>query len=183
MAGTSIPSVPDAPVVTQSGGTPTAALARWPPATGKVTDYAIEYSRNDGAWTTWAHTASPQADTAITGLTLGDTIKVRVKSVNANGTSAASAESNTLTLQTLLDKTLAAWRAYALRQLKSTAPYAIKVRRSSDNSTQDIGVTGGLLNTAALLSFCGAGDGFVDTWYDQSGNGRNLTQATTTAQA
>jgi hypothetical protein len=33
-----------------------------------------------------------------------------------------------------------------------------------------------------LLFFCGISSGFVVTWYDQSGNGRNLTQATQSAQ-
>ena len=32
------------------------------------------------------------------------------------------------------------------------------------------------------MTFCGVGDGFVSTWYDQSGNANNATQATTTAQ-
>lgn len=46
--------------------------------------------------------------------------------------------------------------------------YCIKVRRSSDNTTQDIGFTsGGALDTSALLSFCGGGNGFIHTWYDQ----------------
>jgi hypothetical protein len=36
----------------------------------------------------------------------------------------------------------------------------------------------GELDAEALLSFVGNGNGFVRTWYDQSGNGRNATQAT-----
>jgi hypothetical protein len=34
----------------------------------------------------------------------------------------------------------------------------------------------------AVLAFVGAGDGFVTTWYDQSGNGRNAAQTTAGAQ-
>ena len=34
----------------------------------------------------------------------------------------------------------------------------------------------------ALLSFVGSGNGFVTTWYDQSGNGRNATQTDPTLQ-
>jgi hypothetical protein len=68
---------------------------------------------------------------------------------------------------------------YSLRKLKSTATNAIKVRRSSDNTTQDIGFDNwGNLDVAALLTFVGAGSGYIDTWYDQSGSGKNLTQAT-----
>lgn len=74
--------------------------------------------------------------------------------------------------------------AYSLRRLSSTyAGPAIQVRRSSDNSTQDIGFTaGGDLNQAALLAFVGTANGFVSIWYDQSGNGRNLTASATNRQ-
>jgi|GEM_PF-1159292 len=70
--------------------------------------------------------------------------------------------------------------AYAMRLLSSSyAGKALKVRRSSDNSTQDIGFTaGGELDSVSLKTFVGAGSGYVITWYDQSGNGLNLTQAT-----
>lgn len=74
--------------------------------------------------------------------------------------------------------------AYSLRLLSSTySGSAIRVRRSSDNNEQDIGFNeNGVLNTATLLSFCGAGNGFVTTWYDQSGNERNATQTSATNQ-
>jgi hypothetical protein len=55
----------------------------------------------------------------------------------------------------------------------------IRVRRSSDNTEQDIGYdSNNVLDTASLLTFCGAGNGFVTTWYDQSGNANNATQTT-----
>jgi hypothetical protein len=75
-----------------------------------------------------------------------------------------------------------AWGLYQLRTAYSGP--LLKVRRSSDDTTQDIGFDSGTgaLDTAALLAFCGAGDGFVDTAYDQTGNGRNFTQATTANQ-
>ncbi len=60
----------------------------------------------------------------------------------------------------------------------------IRVRRSSDNAESDIHAVltadsagNRWLDTAALLAFVGAGNGFVTTWYDQSGNGRNAVQA------
>jgi hypothetical protein len=73
--------------------------------------------------------------------------------------------------------------AYSLRRLSSsyTGP-CIRVRRSSDNAEQDIGFVGRVLDTAALLSFVGAGDGFVTTWYEQKFNTNHPVQATTTAQ-
>lgn len=59
----------------------------------------------------------------------------------------------------------------------------IRVRRSSDNAESDFGYQAdGTVSSAAIASFCGAGDGFLTTIYDQSGNGRNLTQTSTTIQ-
>jgi hypothetical protein len=74
--------------------------------------------------------------------------------------------------------------AYSLRLLNSTySGAAIQVRRSSDNTVLDIGFDiNGNLNTGALLAFCGASDGFVTEWYDQSGNGRNASQGTALSQ-
>jgi hypothetical protein len=69
--------------------------------------------------------------------------------------------------------------AYSLRKLDNNyTGWAIRVRRSSDNAETNIGFVNNVLDTATLLSFVGAGDGFVTTWYDQSGNGRNATQTT-----
>jgi hypothetical protein len=73
--------------------------------------------------------------------------------------------------------------AFSLRQLKSTATKAIQVRRSSDNAVLDIGFTaGGDLDQAALLAFTGGSDGYVTTWYDQTGNGHDALQATIAKQ-
>jgi len=72
---------------------------------------------------------------------------------------------------------------YSVRKLKSSySGYCMKVRRSSDNTTQDIGFVNNLLDTSSLLSFVGANDGFVDTWYDQSGNNENATAVSTSKQ-
>lgn len=79
----------------------------------------------------------------------------------------------------LLDVYGSARAAYSTRLLRTAyAGSCMRVRRSSDNTQQDIGFTGGVLDEASLLSFTGGGSGFVVTWYDQSGNGNNATQAT-----
>lgn len=60
-----------------------------------------------------------------------------------------------------------------------------RVRRSSDNAEQDIGVVAetGIVNVAALTAFVGAGDGFVVTEYNQvEGGGLNATEPTASAQ-
>lgn len=77
----------------------------------------------------------------------------------------------------LLDVYTNAAVAYSLRKLRTAyTGNAIRVRRSSDNTEQNIGFVSNVLDTASLLTFCGAGSGFVTTWYDQSGNGVNATQ-------
>jgi hypothetical protein len=70
--------------------------------------------------------------------------------------------------------------AYGLRKLyNSWLDPAIRVRRSSDDAQIDIRFDrNGNLDLAALLTFVGSGNGFVTTWYDQSGNAQNATQAT-----
>ena len=83
----------------------------------------------------------------------------------------------------LLDLYPNASGAYSLRKLRSAyAGNCIRVRRSSDNAEQDFGFSSNVLNTASLLSFCGAGNGFIVTWYDQSGNSRDVTQTTAADQ-
>jgi hypothetical protein len=83
----------------------------------------------------------------------------------------------------LLDDYPNAAAAYSLRKLKADyTGAAIKVRRSSDNTEQDIGFVDNELDTASLLSFVGAGNGFVTTWYDQSG-GNDAVETTASGQA
>jgi hypothetical protein len=83
----------------------------------------------------------------------------------------------------LLDIYPGASAAYSVRRLSSTySGNAIRVRRSSDNTEQDIGFSSGNLDTSALTSFCSGTNGFVTTWYDQSGNSKNATQTTAANQ-
>lgn len=83
----------------------------------------------------------------------------------------------------LLDTYTGAAAAYSLRLLRTAyTGSAIRVRRSSDNTEQDIGFSNNELDTTSLASFCSGTDGFVTTWYDQSGNGRNTTQTTAANQ-
>gem|GEM_PF-2514777 len=74
--------------------------------------------------------------------------------------------------------------AYSLRRLSNCyTGAAIKVRRSSDNSTQDISFTNlGDLDTIALKSFVGTSTAYVNTWYDQSSFGMDVTQNTNMMQ-
>ena len=84
----------------------------------------------------------------------------------------------------LLDTYPNAAAAYSVRKLRAAyTGNAIRVRRSSDNTESDIGFTAlGNLDTTALTTFCSGTNGFVTTWYDQSGNANNATQTTAANQ-
>jgi len=87
---------------------------------------------------------------------------------------------------TLLDTYTGSAAAYSLRRIGPSGYFgpAIRVRRDSDNTLRDIGFTSdGQLDTVGLLDFVGVtGSGFVNTWYDQSGNSRDASQVTTGSQ-
>ena len=85
--------------------------------------------------------------------------------------------------QLLLDLYPDAAVAYSLRYLSNAyiGSPVVRVRRSSDNAELDFipsEITDGTLTT-----FTGAGNGFVTTWYDQSGNGSNATQVVSSGVA
>lgn len=71
---------------------------------------------------------------------------------------------------------------YSLRKLSGYSGSAIRVRRSSDNSEQDIGFIGSVLDTTSLLSFVGSNNGYVTKWYEQTGLGNDLFNTSTTEQ-
>jgi len=79
-------------------------------------------------------------------------------------------------LDTLSTGLVGAW-SVARRLLANYNNAWLRVRRSSDNAELDC------TTVASILAFCGAGNGFVVTVYDQTGNGRDLTQSTACNQA
>lgn len=93
--------------------------------------------------------------------------------------------------------------AFSTRKLKATySGFALRVRKSTDNSEVNVafdtnnqvsngsavtyvvaGTSGQAVGaTTTLGSYIGTAQLYVTTWYDQSGNGRNATQTTATAQ-
>jgi hypothetical protein len=83
----------------------------------------------------------------------------------------------------LIDLYPNSFTACSVRKLSSTyVGPAMRVRRSSDNTEQDIGFLNNELDTASLLTFCGVGNGFVKIWYDQSGTANHAIQTSTAAQ-
>ena len=76
-----------------------------------------------------------------------------------------------------------AYAAFSLQKLSASySGSAIRVRRSSDNAEQDIGFTNNNLDSSSLLTFVGAGDGFVTTVYNQINVAYNFTQPTANSQ-
>ena len=71
----------------------------------------------------------------------------------------------------------------AKRLLSSYNGPLIRVRRSSDSTESDIGYdAAGNLDTAALLAFCGAGDGCIRKVYGQLGTEGDIGQSTAAIQ-
>lgn len=72
--------------------------------------------------------------------------------------------------------------AYSLRRLRAAyfSPM-VRLRRASDNAEMDFGAGLQWLDYGAVTAWAG-GDAFATTFYDQSGNGRNLVQATAANQ-
>lgn len=71
--------------------------------------------------------------------------------------------------------------AYSLRSLTGGDPNVVRVRRGSDNTERDFAAS--QIESGEMTNWVGAGnDGFVQTWYDQSGNGEDLVQISDTQE-
>lgn len=75
----------------------------------------------------------------------------------------------------LLDQYPGAAAAYSLRELSDAwaGQPVVKVYRASDGATQDMNASE--ITNGTLATFLVTSDGFVNTWYDQSGNGFDAT--------
>ncbi len=149
---------------------------------GATYNYTITSSGGAGSVTgSGTISADPQSVSGVnvSGLPFG-TLTVSVTITNATGTGNAKTGTVAGSWTAPLDALPSSASAFSVRRLLTsyTGPL-VQVRRSSDNVTQDIGVTfAGNLNTTALTTFCGANSCFVSKWYDQSGNARDVVQAT-----
>jgi hypothetical protein len=83
-----------------------------------------------------------------------------------------------------LDIYTGAAAAYSTRKLRTAyTGNCIRVIRSNDNTEQDIGFdASGVIDTNAIKNFAGNSRADVVTWYDQSGNGINMSQSTAANQ-
>lgn len=83
-----------------------------------------------------------------------------------------------------LDGLAAPILAYSTRRLLAAwQGNCLQLRRSSDDAISDFGFTApGTLDIDAITTWLGGATGYVTAWYDQTGDGRHLTQATTAKQ-
>lgn len=91
-------------------------------------------------------------------------------------------KSPTSTYSYLLNDYTGAYFAFSFRKLSSNYDTCIRVRRSSDNTEQDIFFINNYIDTASLKTFVGNNNGFIVRWYDQTGNLRNAINTTTSNQ-
>jgi len=142
-------------------------------------------------------TLSGAAITASVGLAEGASQVALVRESSGTGTSARAVEyavtltgaaatatpTPTPTPGTYLPASAALAGAYGLSRIVSTyTGPALRVRRASDAGELDIGFSGQGLDTAAATAFMGTSTLGVVAVYDQTGNGRHLTQPVTAAQ-
>ena len=141
-----------------------------PDTAGDWTEYTTQPADNATFATAKAALLAGLNDTDATAETRG-TLPLSLKMVRT--TTAASGD-------LLLDTYTGAAAAYSVRKLdKDYTGYAMKVREDSGDTEADIGFDGsGNLDTSAIATHCGSANGYVVTWYDQSGNSKNATQAT-----
>jgi len=103
-----------------------------------------------------------------------------------NGSSLISTQTKNITIAAvtayLVDDYPSADYAFDFYKLNSAYTGAcIRVRRA-DSVEQDIGFSGDALDQSALSTFASSSDCFLTTFYDQSGNARNMTQTAASNQ-
>jgi hypothetical protein len=141
-----------------------------PDTAGDWTEYTTQPADNATFATAKAALLAGLNDTDATAETRG-TLPLSLKMVRTTTAPASNL---------LLDDYPNAAAAYSVRKLdKDYTGYCMKVREDSGNTEADIGFDGsGDLDTAAIASHCGSANGYVVTWYDQSGNSEDVTQST-----
>ena len=83
----------------------------------------------------------------------------------------------------LLDTYTGAAAGYSTRRLATSATNLMRIREDAGDTETDIGYdSNNQLDTAAIATHCGTANGYVVTWYDQSGNANNATQGTEASQ-
>ena len=140
-----------------------------PDTAGDWTQYTTQPADNATFATAKAALLAGLNDTDATAETRG-TLPLSLKMVRTT----------TAVTNLLLDTYTGAAAAYSVRKLdKDYTGSCMRVREDSGDTETDIGFDGsGNLDTSAIATHCGSANGYVVTWYDQSGNSNNATQST-----
>lgn len=146
--------------------------------------YTVEYRfTNASSWTTGGNTSSTLF--TLSNLFASAPYDVRVTGTNIGGTGTPSATVATATnagAAAMIDTVgVATRRAYSVRKVRSAyAGNAFQALRDTDGATANIGfLANGCLDLGTLATFGQGANVYVRTWYDQSGNNFDLTQAST----
>lgn len=149
----------------------------------------LQWQRSDNGTSGWSDISGATGTTYV--LVSADEskyLRVEQTATNIAGSDTATSASTSQVQPAftgLLDTYSGATAAYSLRLLRGEySGSAIRVRRTDDNEEQDIGFRNNDLDTLALATFCGTSDGFITTWYEQSGasGAANMTQSTASNQ-
>jgi hypothetical protein len=137
----------------------------------------------DGATVSVDHTEQPDVRTLLMdGETITiDTTREGVRTLTVDGVTITIDRTDESKIKSFIEQFTAPAAAYSLRDLASNAgdTRVVRVRRSSDNQEADFTAA----EVSNIATWVGAGnDGFVETWYDQSGNGNDATQGTISSQ-
>ncbi|MFN3589399.1 MAG: DUF6055 domain-containing protein [Spirosomataceae bacterium] len=151
-----------------------------------LTNFRVEYREvGQTAWQISDRIVSTATSHQINNLDATKSYEYRIIPITTLGDApAVMLDFQVESTKILDDLSIPSLAAYGLRKLrKDYIGAAIAVRRNTDQAVQDIGFTSaGELDITALLQFIGQGSGFVATWYDQSGNYRNLQQSQASLQ-
>ena len=145
-----------------------------PDTAGDWTEYTTQPADNATFATAKAALLAGLNDTDATAETRG-TLPLSLKMVRTVTTAAGDL---------LLDTYTGAAAAYSVRKLdKDYTGSCMRIREDSGDTETDIGFdSNGDLDTSAIATHCGSANGYVVTWYDQSGNSNNATQSTSGSQ-
>lgn len=125
------------------------------------TGFALSITGSTGAYFLTLACASPASSGTMTFTASVD---------SDDGQTAITEQNITIASHTYLDAlSVTPIAVLSLKRLVSTATVAIRVRRSSDNTEQDIGFSGVDLDTSTLTAFAGSGSAYVTKIYDQAG--------------
>lgn len=149
---------------------------KWPEVAYPLSAYNLNYTVNSGNLIV----SATSADNILLSGAVGDSYNINISCYNEYGSATSQSISSTITTVYPFSNISATMhRGYSVRLLTSAynGPLVRVVR--SDASEKDISASSnGVLDISALSSFISAGtSGTVRTWYDQSGNGKHLTQS------